>query len=179
VQPANRFALLPPAIEGCIAEAMLDDPYAQGIARGHAEVIALHLSRALGGGGRPAERRVRHELQTLWQKVDANLPRAWSVEQLAAELRVSEMQCHRWVGRYHRATPMGMVTRLRMQRAEELLRHTDYPLYLIADAVGYRTAFSFSRAFKRHTGASPKRCRAAVGAATLTAYRLNRAGSAP
>ncbi|OGV65711.1 MAG: hypothetical protein A3K19_25810 [Lentisphaerae bacterium RIFOXYB12_FULL_65_16] len=172
VQPANRLASLPPAIEGCIGESMLDDPYARDIARAYAEVIARHLARALGGSGSPAERRVRHELQTLWQKVDADLQRAWSVEQLAAELRVSGVQCHRLVGRYHHTTPMGMVARLRMQRAEELLRHTDFPLYLVADTVGYQTPFSFSRAFKQHTGLSPRHFRQKIAPRRTDAPRI-------
>jgi AraC family transcriptional regulator len=53
-----------------------------------------------------------------------------------------------------------MVTRLRMQRVEEMLRGTDYTLETIAPQVGYQTSFALSRAFKKHVGCYPRAYRA-------------------
>jgi AraC-like DNA-binding protein len=53
-----------------------------------------------------------------------------------------------------------MVFRLRMLRAEEVLRNTNYALKSIAPNIGYANAFAFSSAFKRHAGTSPKQYRA-------------------
>jgi AraC family transcriptional regulator of arabinose operon len=48
----------------------------------------------------------------------------------------------------------------RMERAQDLLRMTDQPIALVADAVGYPDALYFSRRFKRAFGVSPRTWRA-------------------
>jgi transcriptional regulator GlxA family with amidase domain len=55
--------------------------------------------------------------------------------------------------------PREMVARLRMQRAGEMLRSTNYTLDRIASLVGYETPFALSRAFKKHAGVSPREYR--------------------
>jgi AraC-like DNA-binding protein len=47
------------------------------------------------------------------------------------------------------------VTRIRMDKAVELLRETSTPVQDIAEMVGYTNALSFIRAFKKHTGTTP------------------------
>jgi AraC-like DNA-binding protein len=42
-----------------------------------------------------------------------------------------------------------------MHKAQSLLRHSDKPLFEIADLVGYRSEAAFSKAFKRETGLAP------------------------
>ena len=54
---------------------------------------------------------------------------------------------------------MEMVTRLRMQQAQEYLINTDYMIKSIARLLGYSDSFSFSAAFKREAGCSPKQFR--------------------
>lgn len=51
------------------------------------------------------------------------------------------------------------ITKLRIERAKELLRTTDMYLYEIAEAVGYNDPHYFSTAFKRVTGHSPSHYR--------------------
>lgn len=43
----------------------------------------------------------------------------------------------------------------RMQAAENMLKNTDSTIQYIAYAVGYNDIFTFSKAFKKHTGSSP------------------------
>lgn len=50
----------------------------------------------------------------------------------------------------------GYITQARMEKAKTLLVHTDYPIALIAEKVGYLSASSFSRRFSEHFGLSPK-----------------------
>lgn len=45
-------------------------------------------------------------------------------------------------------------------RAQVLLRHTDFPIYEIADQLGFQSATFFSRFFRRETGITPKEYRA-------------------
>lgn len=47
------------------------------------------------------------------------------------------------------------ITKVRMDKALELLRETDSPVQEIAEQVGYANALSFIRAFKKHTGTTP------------------------
>ncbi|WP_373464510.1 helix-turn-helix domain-containing protein [Streptomyces sp. V4I2] len=48
---------------------------------------------------------------------------------------------------------------MRIDRAARLLRDTDNPVGDIAQAVGYRSEFAFSRAFSREQGIAPGRYR--------------------
>ncbi len=47
----------------------------------------------------------------------------------------------------------------RIRHAEDLLRGTDMPLYLVADECGFRSPARFSEAFSRVVGVPPKRFR--------------------
>lgn len=52
-------------------------------------------------------------------------------------------------------TPVEYVTRLRMDRAQQLLRTTRMKIKDIAEMVGYDDSFYFSRLFSKETGMSP------------------------
>ena len=51
--------------------------------------------------------------------------------------------------------PMSYLARWRMLKARELLLSSERPIVDIASTVGYRSEFSFSRAFKKILGVSP------------------------
>jgi AraC-like DNA-binding protein len=53
------------------------------------------------------------------------------------------------------SSPMKHVTFLRMRHATLLLQVTSLNVSAVAEAVGYKNAFAFSTAFKRHIGSSP------------------------
>ncbi len=56
-------------------------------------------------------------------------------------------------------TPQRFLSRLRMEKAKELLRYTELMVGEIAAAVGITDALYFSRTFKRYTGYSPSEYR--------------------
>ena len=58
-------------------------------------------------------------------------------------------------------TPMQYITFLRITRAKELLRSTDYSIREISSMVGYENPLYFSRIFKKQTGYSPSEYRSA------------------
>jgi two-component system response regulator YesN len=58
-------------------------------------------------------------------------------------------------------TFIGYLTDYRMERAVELLLHTNDKTYIIAEKVGYADPNYFSYAFKKQYGMSPSRYRAA------------------
>ena len=60
-------------------------------------------------------------------------------------------------------TPHRYLQRRRVERAMELLRETDSPVTEICFEVGYRSLGSFSGAFSRRVGCSPRAFRARAG----------------
>lgn len=56
-----------------------------------------------------------------------------------------------------------LVDRIRFEKAVELLRHPEYRMVDIAQALGYEEAANFTRAFRRWTGITPMAYRKAAG----------------
>ncbi|QMV44092.1 response regulator [Cohnella cholangitidis] len=57
--------------------------------------------------------------------------------------------------KYQNVNFVDYLIRVRMEKAEELLIHSDRKAYEIAESVGYPNSQYFSVAFKKHTGCSP------------------------
>jgi len=53
-------------------------------------------------------------------------------------------------------TVFNYVQRVRMLKAKELLLHTDLPISIVAEKVGYERQTSFATAFRQHCGFSPR-----------------------
>lgn len=94
-------------------------------------------------------------LWRVWQRIEADLARPWTLQELATLGCMSEEHlrriCRKEIGR----TPMQHLTFLRVQRARHLLSITDDKVEVIARAVGFESAFSFSNTFKKWTGWRP------------------------
>lgn len=146
-----------------LAERQSRLPDSQSALQALADLIVLLVDRELRQ--LPQSRKdgeIRNRIDLLWQTVHANLAFPWTTDNLARRAGVSPAQFNRVVKRFQKATPMAVVTNYRMQRAREMLTYTDHTLEAIAASVGYETAFSFSRAFKRHAGKSPNDFRKAM-----------------
>jgi AraC-like DNA-binding protein len=81
--------------------------------------------------------------------------RAWTLEELAQEAGLSRAAFARNFSASMGEPPHSYLTRWRMGVAAQLLRETSLRLIEIASRVGYRSEFSFSRAFKAARGISP------------------------
>lgn len=124
-----------------------------GLATGAARFVGLlrTLRQAEPGTRREAETRVlravRHMRERLAQPVTlAELAKVagWAPTHFATVFR-----------RQTQASPLVFLTRLRLQRACELLKATDASLAEIGAQVGFADPFYFSRVFSRHQGLSP------------------------
>jgi len=104
-------------------------------------------SAAAVHGDRRATEALRH--------MQAELGRNWTVEDLARSVGASRTTFARIFKATAGESPLKHLTRLRLSRAAELLRHSDLALAEIAEHVGYRSEFAFNRAFKRHLGSAP------------------------
>jgi AraC-like DNA-binding protein len=100
-------------------------------------------------------------LDRLWAKARASLQKPWSIETLAAEAKVSVATLQRLTQRISGKSPGDMLFELRMSVACMLLEKTDLPLKEIAERVGYGSRSSFSIAFRRYAGVSPRAFRGA------------------
>jgi AraC-like DNA-binding protein len=85
--------------------------------------------------------------------------RDWTVESLARTVTMSRPAFARQFKEVVGHTPLAYLARVRIDRAARLLRDTDNPVGDIAQAVGYRSEFAFSRAFSREQGIAPGRYR--------------------
>nr|WP_255654277.1 helix-turn-helix domain-containing protein [Cohnella sp. REN36] len=68
--------------------------------------------------------------------------------------------------KHHGSTVLDYITRLRMEKAKELLQDVGLKVYQIGGLVGYRDAVYFSRLFRRTTGLTPKEYRNQKGIRT-------------
>lgn len=87
--------------------------------------------------------------------------RDWGVEVMARRAHLSRSQFSRLFRQATGRSPARYVVEARIERASELLRETRLPVGAIADALGYRDIFYFSRQFKEVTGQSPSAWRSA------------------
>jgi len=88
--------------------------------------------------------------------------RAWTLEELAQEAGLSRAAFARIFSATVGEPPHSYLTRWRMGIAAQLLEETDLRLTEIAPRVGYRSEFSFSRAFKLARRVSPMQYRRAA-----------------
>jgi AraC-like DNA-binding protein len=95
-------------------------------------------------------------LEAMCRLIDALLPKGYpAIEDIAHLLRVSPRTLQRLLSE-EGASYSGMVEHCRRQTACDALEYTGKSVKDIATDLGYRDASSFSRAFRRWTGAAPR-----------------------
>jgi AraC-like DNA-binding protein len=96
------------------------------------------------------------------KQLHADPARHWTVEELAREAGASRTVIAERFNTLLGKPPIEYLTGWRIQTAAERLRSTDDSLAQVAEAIGYDSEASFSRAFKRTMGISPGAWRTAV-----------------
>jgi AraC-like DNA-binding protein len=76
-------------------------------------------------------------------------------------LRMSRSHIHRKLVEEVGLSISDFIKHIRLEKAKELLIQTNYPIYEIANKVGYSDANYFSRSFSKIYGVSPTVCRQA------------------
>lgn len=122
----------------------------------YAEILAVMLERELAVfGPRPKEQPLVSRLESLWAEIMGNPGGRWTVSTIADTVGASTRELHRVCADRYGIGPMGVVTRMRMDRAMELLLTTDRKIADISHEVGYRAAHAFSETFLSHVGKRP------------------------
>lgn len=94
-----------------------------------------------------------------------------NLDEIAAAAGASKFHLSRAFTRYVGMPPMTYITKLRMERAAELLRSSNYHASTIAQQLGYSSASYFTKVFHQWVGCTPGEFR--EGRATATIDRLN------
>jgi len=140
------------AIAGLRAESMLPEP--EGAALHHwVELVHGFVQRT----ARP--HRLDDRLWRVWEAVEADLARRWTLGDLSDIAHLCPEQVRRLCREQLGRTAIQQVTQLRMRKAAELLSTTDDTVEAIAGEIGYDSPFTFSNAFLRWTGRRPSKYR--------------------
>jgi AraC-like DNA-binding protein len=121
-------------------------------------------------GGRAREARMAE----IMRYIRENPGQLFSVEELADRAAYAVDHFTRLFTETAGVSPKAFCIRVRIERAQELLRNSDMAVGEIAHTLGYSDIFHFSRQFKAHTGITPTRWRHAdqdAGASAVAGLR--------
>ena len=90
-------------------------------------------------------------------------PQDLELDQVARRLATSRRQLQRSFAEIGNTTFRDHLTKVRMERAAELLATRMFTVREVAHRVGYRQPAQFAKAFRRHRGLSPSDFRAGGG----------------
>nr|WP_314861393.1 AraC family transcriptional regulator [uncultured Undibacterium sp.] len=102
----------------------------------------------------------------------SNYQQEWALDELAHEVGLSRTSFAVKFKQIVGTTPLQYLLTIRIQKAIHLLSDTSDKLEAISQQVGYKDAFSFSKAFKKITGVSPKEFRLQDGETKGLAWRF-------
>lgn len=100
--------------------------------------------------------KVDHRIEQVIDLIIQDLSYPFSNEYLAKHAYLSATQFKKLFKASTGQTAQQYISHLRMDKAKALLAHTDTPINVISQQVGYQTASAFSRQFKAHFGTSPR-----------------------
>ena len=92
--------------------------------------------------------------------IDQEYARDLSLDEIARRVASSRRQLQRAYAEIGRTTFRDHLTRVRMQKAAELLAVRGLTVREVAHRVGYRQPAQFAKAFRRHVGKAPAAYRA-------------------
>jgi AraC-like DNA-binding protein len=94
-------------------------------------------------------------LAAAFAKIEQSLHKPWTVQDIAKLTFYSEPHLFRLCKERFGKSPKQMIRDLRIERAKQLLEHTDWPLAELAARLGFSDQFNFSNRFKKEVGTSP------------------------
>lgn len=108
-----------------------------------------------------------HLIRQAQQYIQTHLNRSITIAQLCAALQISKNRLYDLFHTHLGCTVSQYIIGLRIQKACQLLRQTDEPVYRIAELTGIENYTYFCRLFKKHTGLSPTAYRCAPSASQV------------
>lgn len=161
----RRRPVITPAAGDTLRQGLLDIYKARGADYPSAVRMAGYLQAALGllmdSGPRKGEDPLSMYARQGAAFLQQNYSRSITVEDAARQAGVSRSYLYRAFQAEFGCSPSTYLIRYRIQRACQLLRHSQLSVDAVAASVGFQDPFYFSRAFHRETGLSPSAYRAA------------------
>ncbi len=153
-----------------LALALVQEDYGPKLALAIAQELVVYLKRA--GGQSQFSDRLSFQAGTVGRLAELgawmldNLADDLSVERLAERCQISPRQLSRLFKLDLGMSPAAYVERLRIEEAGQRLLADNAAIEQIAEAVGFRSADVFRRAFERRFGVAPAQFRARFSTAT-------------
>lgn len=139
-----------------IYESRGSQPHEQARMAGGLYLFLAYLmehSTAPTGEGEPSGGYLRYALDF----VAGNYSRNISVEDIAKSAGISRSGLYRAFMKHMGVSPVRYLANFRVEQACSLLRRSDLSVESVACSVGFEDALYFSRVFKAHMGASPRK----------------------
>jgi AraC-like DNA-binding protein len=114
--------------------------------------------------GRPVQEVIRDAKQLLAHQG----ARPMRLDLCARQLGISYSSFRRLFKLETGCSPRQFALHVCLERARDLLLHTDKPIHLIAEDLGFESAAYFSRFYKQRTGTCPRELRQRRGTADAT-----------
>lgn len=120
------------------------------------QAVRLYANQITSSGNIPSGMLRVPQIATAWRLIHSDPGAAWSIAKLAQAVGLSRSAfTEKFLAAVGEPT-MQFVTRVRMERAANLLVTESMSISAIAHQVGYNSLSSFSREFKRRFGAAPR-----------------------
>ncbi len=156
-QSYQRWSLFAAVLELIIAEMDGQRPGHDTISQRLAEVLFILIMRfhyqehSSGGTNLFSDRKIYEAVALMHREIE----KPWTVNGLAQRVGISRTL---FMERFKKSvgdTPIKYLTNWRMIKARQLLKNTDLAMNDIADVIGYPSASSFQRAFKKWNQITP------------------------
>ncbi|MGY0218717.1 helix-turn-helix domain-containing protein [Endozoicomonadaceae bacterium StTr2] len=120
------------------------------------EQLSYHLFFEMLGEQR-LFKQIDHRIREAVEYIEAHLTDELPINELARVACLSPTQFKKLFKEQTGLTAIQYIIKLRMEKAQALLIHTDYPNQIVAEKVGYKDYSAFSRRFSQHFGLPPSR----------------------
>ena len=152
-QPLRFDRDLAGRLDQCLALNELSAPSLAAELRAQSAILEI-MSACLAEAGHPKQE-PDDRIATVLAFMRAHLSEDLDRNVLAAQCHLSPTRFHDVFVAATGVAPMRYLTRLRLQEAQALLRHSGHSVGQIADACGFQSQAYFNRVFKRAFGVSP------------------------
>ncbi|ABG39301.1 transcriptional regulator, AraC family [Paraglaciecola sp. T6c] len=145
------FSISPPLMSFLLfVEKQLQHQIDSGIEHSILDVFSMLLSQ------QRAMHTLDKQMRIVQGWINEHLEQPMSIDTLSALACLSPTQFKKRFKASFSMSAQQYITGLRMEKAKALLAHTDLPVQLVAEKVGYGDLSAFSRRFSVYTGLSPR-----------------------
>ena len=156
----NRVDLLERDIKRILDERKKKLPYYENAIHIQIEALLIKLARAAKQAQMTAyERKYEAELISLRNYMYDTLEKDWCLEEMAQKLNISQSRFSIMYKEYFQVSPIKDLNKMRVERAKVMLLTSDMKLGEIAQILGFKNEYYFSKVFKRTEGIPPGKYR--------------------